>query len=1313
MAADGSLGELLTRVRSNDTESAGDVARRVVERLSEVDRNIDATFDEQRKRHPRARIIAGARNTLRQRYAEALDLCGEWAEQALTAKGIHERIRTEARAGRGLENLRSNLASVRIQALDELVALRADCEQDPGGAASAAAAGACLVMLTEAFAACDGRPQIGGEPSPGWVLYGGLLDTDVRLTADPLEPTDHGETLARSAQVRMQSPEGTPESLYEYRAARGEHDLTAVIIENLWAVDKTAAEVLRLRRDREVDQLREHLSASLDRLASQVDQAQSTATLPDGVWSTLAADLEALRLASRRDFASMESEVDRIIQTLDRHRHDQGEQVARRVEERAKHLPAVAAHRSTLDALVAGGDLAGAEEYLELLTTGGTLPEAKEDFEHLERFFPQVPDFCAENPGLLPELRLAIDGGERSEGVTRLLQMAGVDLEASTPATRHAAARAIGAWHQLASSPNQTKIDVPAALRYVLEACGIEFSEAEVEKKRGQAGRHWVQLRGVRGVGLALSPALGSHMSPSGSSLRVLLAWKKVAPATLIEWARDGQPDSTVLILALGSAYTAQERRALSNAARGHARPVTIVIDHAVMSYLCIQPEARRTTLALVTLPFTADCPYRDVAGDTAPEMFYGRTDERDAVMDLNGPSFVSGGRQLGKSALLRSAARRFDDGTRRRAVFREIRVVGADGNPQQLWPMLQATLHSAGITPAPLGDVTAESAGSLIMAWLNEDAERALLILVDEADHFLTADAQNNRFTHVSACKHLMEQSGRRVKFVFAGLHRTARFESLANQPLAHLGRPIIVGPLRPQAAHDLLTRPLSALGYRFSDPLGQPARILAVTNNVPSLLQLFGKALVGHLSTLDVSHGPPQIITDSDIDAVLDDSDLRDAFREKYVLTLNLDHRYLVIVYAIALAAHEHGVDQGLTVNELAEQCRIFWPAGFSEMGLDHLRGLVTECCDVGLLALDQARYRMRTPTVLRLLGNAEAVAEVLYSAEERLQLPSPLAAQSHRVRLDNSHRRAPLTARQLSEIFVRRTQMIVVAGTQALGVNRVSASLDQVKRDGRAAGAELRPLPNTTPASLVSAAGRVTRQTVFVADLRHSTGSQLRELMDAAPEAHEIAQHPIVIVLVVDTASAPVWARSNDLLELSRVDAAGLNLWIDETNAPFHTAEDQKALLDMTGGWPSLVEEALASPSEDIVAPGRANIDVLRDRLLDSDGRVELVASAGVGLDDQPVTTALRAALTIALDLTAGGGASLETISDLLVDADTDGRLVALAAAAGFADVSDTLVVLRAIGAFARDPSGDLVVEPVLAAAFLNVSTIEQRR
>ena len=60
------------------------------------------------------------------------------------------------------------------------------------------------------------------------------------------------------------------------------------------------------------------------------------------------------------------------------------------------------------------------------------------------------------------------------------------------------------------------------------------------------------------------------------------------------------------------------------------------------------------------TLPFTFLEPYAATAGFVSPEMFYGRSAERNQIMEPMGSCYIYGGRQLGKTALLRDVEQTF-----------------------------------------------------------------------------------------------------------------------------------------------------------------------------------------------------------------------------------------------------------------------------------------------------------------------------------------------------------------------------------------------------------------------------------------------------------------------------------------------------------------------------------------------------------------------------------------------------------------------------------------------------------------------------
>ena len=248
--------------------------------------------------------------------------------------------------------------------------------------------------------------------------------------------------------------------------------------------------------------------------------------------------------------------------------------------------------------------------------------------------------------------------------------------------------------------------------------------------------------------------------------------------------------------------------------------------------------------------------------------------------MNLEGPSFVSGGRQLGKSALLWSAKETFDNGADRRAVMTEIRLVGSRRRPR-------AGVAAAGGRARrrrhrrPPRRVPARRPARRCRPRSSAGSTRTPSAGCWSCSTRPTCSSTPTRPATVRQHRRVQARSWtsthRRVKFVFAGLHRIARFESLPNQPLAHLGKPVIVGPLRPQAAYDLLTRPLNALGLPVRR---RPHR----TRPGPGVHQQRARPAAAVRAGAD--RAPDRratsatvrrtLITDDDITAVLEDTDL-----------------------------------------------------------------------------------------------------------------------------------------------------------------------------------------------------------------------------------------------------------------------------------------------------------------------------------------------------------------------------------------------------------------------------------------------------
>lgn len=988
-----------------------------------------------------------------------------------------------------------------------------------------------------------------------------------------------------------------------------------------------------------------------------------------------------------------------------------------------------------IEKLIDDGDLTTAAEYIVTVSAGSELVSPGGGIDHLTRFTAALPTlFAQDRPRrgphpLLGELVTLLNNGRNPDDgpFAEALAAAGIDLAAVDRTARAATvASRVEQWRRLAI--DQTLGGKSNNVKAVLEQIGFIVDRTATKRSLGTRAA-WLDLNGVRATaGDAPIPAFGSAM---GSSLRLLAVWQSPNPGELIQMISEEPADRSLVVLYFGT-LAMDARRELARRFRvGSRLPPTAVVDDAAFAYLACQSEPGRNVTMAITLPFTSAWPFTpDVAGLVPQEMFKGRVAETGKVTDPYGPCIVYGGRQLGKSALLQAATRDFDNGTTRRAVYKSIFRIGNATSADAVWAELWPELAEQGIIPRthkpPLdGRVLAEKLCQHVERWVEGSPDRYLLLLLDESDEFLNADgdASGGTFTQVSRFKELMERTGRRVKVVFAGLHQTARFERQANHPLAHFGDPICVGPLAPQAGFDLLTKPLEALGYRFADS-DVAARVLALTNSQPALIQLFGGHLLRNLANSPVPRdAPPQWVTRDDIELVWSDPKLRKAFRQRFDWTINLDSRYVVIAYVVAWHAHDYGIDTTLSAAKLRSECEQWWPAGFSSANVraDEFRGLLDECVDLGVLSRTKLGYRLRTPNVLDLIGSQDDVVRVLEQAES-LEVAPVFDSGLVRPQFATSATRVPLTNAQIGDLLAPRNQVRVVAGSEALTVGRCVKTLADWAT-GTAAGMSVRSavFKAATPTTLRTACAQTTmkaagRHAVVAVDLRSATP---RAALDAWDQARAIiaggqpttvqSAGTLGIVLVSGPEQAPAWPAvyrgsdtSSGLTELRRYGNPDLRMSLAETTLPFQDDASRADLLAVTGGWPLLVNQVADLWSRHQGLMSTDPLASVRTWLKDPAHAAELVTKSGVRAD-----AALSTAWDVFVSSLAAYQQPLSEFASYLEmhaaeEADSPLAPAELKATGYEGGVEDVVLVLRDLGLLTPRQDDTFAVEQVMANA-----------
>ena len=377
----------------------------------------------------------------------------------------------------------------------------------------------------------------------------------------------------------------------------------------------------------------------------------------------------------------------------------------------------------------------------------------------------------------------------------------------------------------------------------------------------------------------------------------------------------------------LDSALTLSDRRELARLMKTNLDMQNVlVLDRVLALYLThFEKNDRNDKLLALALPFAYVQPFISEAR-IPPEMFIGRSAELAAIQDMAGPVFVYGGRQLGKSALLRQTrylAHHPEQGNY--AIYLDIKNKDGDA-------VLGDTcdeLRRAGILNKHVRTWD-ELRRSLKDLWSQGKKNiDKLMILYDESDHFLVdAAAQQNR--PIEVLKDIRDYVPGHFKFIFAGLHNVIRFDRRQlgdNTVFAQLDH-LVVKPFGYLEANELLLKPLSYLGFeiRNQDII---STILAQTNYFPGLIQYYGKNLV---------------------------ESIRSQYKNQlFMITLELDadNYYAIIALVVAYQyQYERQRVVPVTLDTIRDVCAAYEVHKIADMRDEQLQALIDEMTDLNIL-------------------------------------------------------------------------------------------------------------------------------------------------------------------------------------------------------------------------------------------------------------------------------------------------------------------------------------------------------------------------
>lgn len=645
-----------------------------------------------------------------------------------------------------------------------------------------------------------------------------------------------------------------------------------------------------------------------------------------------------------------------------------------------------------------------------------------------------------------------IDGHLRQVGLSATLesihqgrQAGEINFASLAPERRAEASETIRAWLALkrrGARGERNERSLGTILKYLGFTPGKEEFIARVKGR----GSDWLHAKARMSASEFLVKPIPQFGSEAKGEYDVVCLWEHPGADTIGARLHDLRLSVRNLLVFYLGCLTERQRSDVASLSRKHDLAIAM-LDEVLLLFLAGEGDDRLRPFLRCSLPYAAVNPYTPFkAGDVPPEMFAGRDAMARELQKPEGSCLVYGGRQLGKSALLRHVERRFHNPEGEQyAWVRDTRLVfdpQAGKDASHIWSQLREDFIQASLLP-PSSARLPKTISQVIREVMAREPGRRVLVMFDEADEFLDADASNN-FQTVIALRELMVLTNYRLKVVFAGLQNVQRFQGIPNQPLAHLGRPLLVGPLDPKEAHGLVREPFEALGYRFDDE-ATALLVLSYTNYHAGLIQLFCHELLKRLHARAGTSEPPYRIERGDVEAVYRNPQVRHDIRDRLYWTLALRPHYQAVAWAIIQDQMEPRDSYARTyvADKILTLCRDWWPQGFASFSTDDLRGLLDEMCGLGVLIRnEQGLYRLRSPNLVRLMGAEEDISQRLLE----LSYKSPevsFTADSHHARLGEQHY-SPLTYAQERALNPARYGVSLVFASEALGYSHLAEAI-----------------------------------------------------------------------------------------------------------------------------------------------------------------------------------------------------------------------------------------------------------------------------
>ncbi|HEY9605611.1 MAG TPA: RNA polymerase sigma factor, RpoD/SigA family, partial [Allocoleopsis sp.] len=641
------IDSLLVPVRQNDLSKL-DVVKDYVERLSDepqINEEVKRTQREIRRFRGAADAITGRTlDRIRLHVREAVNFVRQWISlQESRPDKSNNYSQSQA------QQLKQDLSSLHQAVLKEL-----DSFDVKNSSVLVKAGISCCRTAVEdiriLFEPNEPLPTV--EPEIKYLLHAELLKIPSLPMNSDWQPEDGSQDLfVKELLKKVAQPHYDWQQAFELRSNSRDHEGTGRIIEYLQANWETSIDIAQLEQQRNhlIDNCRTELKIAVKETRRKLEDDVALGLLGESERLDYAAQIESIEnaISTILRFSDNLEQLRAMGEVINKNRSQKIDEVRDKLlQEIGSEHPAYARICSVL----ATGDVLTANEYVDMVQRGQSIPEIEENKRKVfKEFFKEK--YARLEDRLEPADRNPNKRRELINNITKRTNIEPLQMQQVPGAQAKQAAETLDTWFAVKGRNQQaiTEKDIRQILKYL----GFNTAQITINKIGNYT---WIDVitEPIQDKNRCPVPAYGSEAK---GHYRILCVWDRPPEEDLLNAVGDTSQDSGAIVFHFGR-MTAKRRRDLAHLCRKRGRKF-IVIDDTLMFFLCGERGARLPVLFDCTLPFTFLEPYTPhAAGLVPPEMFYGRERERESIIDPMGSCLIYGGRQLGKTVLLRYVER-------------------------------------------------------------------------------------------------------------------------------------------------------------------------------------------------------------------------------------------------------------------------------------------------------------------------------------------------------------------------------------------------------------------------------------------------------------------------------------------------------------------------------------------------------------------------------------------------------------------------------------------------------------------------------